>query len=104
MKKCDAARVIWVVLVVLVCASASDAQGSGGPSNGDTCVERLAKIQEELIILQDQHAMITLPRAEADQRTLIRLRRLVEELQTRVKNLEQQIAQEKGGKFDAASP
>ena len=102
MKKYTAARGIWFVLVFLMCASGSDAQESGSPS--DTCVERLAKTEEELITLQDQHAMITLPRAEADQRTLIRLRRRVDHLQARVNELEQQIVKERAGRADAASP
>ena len=103
MKKYTAARRgVWFVLVFLMSTSGSDAQESSGPS--DTCVERLAKTEEELITLQDQHAMITLPRAEADQRALMRLRRRVDYLQTRVKELEQQIVKEREGKADAASP
>ena len=102
MKKHTAARGAWFVLVFLMCASGSYAQESRGPS--ETCVERLAKTEEELITLQDQHAMITLPRAEADQRALMRLRRRVDHLQTRVNELEQQIVKERAGRADAASP
>lgn len=93
---------MWFFLVFFVCASRSGAQESSLP--GDSCVERLAKAEEELITLQDQHAVITLPRAEADQRSLIRLRRRVEELQARINHLEQHIAKAKEGKSHAASP
>ena len=52
------------------------------------CEERLSVLQEEYAILQDQHAVITIPRAEADQRMLIKLRRDLEWAQQRLKVLE----------------
>lgn len=56
-----------------------------------TCEQRLEVVREELTILQDQHAMITIPRAEADQRMLISLRRQLEKVQQSVRELEDSL-------------
>jgi len=55
-----------------------------------SCEEQLARTTEELQILQDQHALITIPRAEADQRMLISLRRQLEQAQAQMRKLEQE--------------
>lgn len=54
----------------------------------ESCEQRLATLEETFAILQDQHALITLPRAEADQRMLIGLRRQLEQAQARIRELE----------------
>lgn len=54
---------------------------------GQACEDQLASVREELIILQDQHAMITIPRAEADQRLIIVLRRQLEQAKMTIKQL-----------------
>ena len=58
------------------------------PQQAQNCEEHLRVLQEDYAILQDQHAMITIPRLEADQRTLIKLRRDLERAQHRIKMLE----------------
>ena len=73
---------VYILLIALCIPVLALAQPS------QNCEERLTVLQEDYAILQDQHAMITIPRAESDQRALIKLRRDLERAQHRIKVLE----------------
>lgn len=55
-----------------------------------TCEQELKDVREQLVILQDQHSMITIPRAESDQRSIIALRRQLEQANMKIKQYDEQ--------------
>ena len=82
-------RFLLLICGLFLCSGVAFAQ--------DSCPQDLARAKEDLAILQDLHGLITVPRAEADQRTLILIQRKYVEMEKQLRQTEAELASLKNG-------